>query len=762
MLPVAEEEAPAVDRSRTFLEAAVAHARLGRQPRGELEKLYTTAAKFALHYTLALYGEGRLQDGLAILGPALELPTPYRAMLRLRLAKFYRRLTNWDDTVAALDEMERDLEALGHVRYEKFRRDLTVSLAGERAQVWLEQGVIDLAAHHLDEERRLLPEDANDEVRAIHRLHEVDFYMSTADFEAAAQVCEAVLKDRSTLRPTAAAVFDYSLGIALSEVARDDPSRASEGRALLEQALDSEALGATERFRAVLGLVDLALRVDDAALAKERIAEATALLDELRGEDVQGLLLEDESLLATYALRAARRYGDADEVQAAHDALLEAYDLLLERWGATRLRKGGLGFLQFGTRRDVAAELIDLAVESEDGAERGLELLLRSQAMGTFARRFGLDAPELETIRAKLCGERSGFLVYLPAKEGTHVIAFDAESATHRKLATDRTIERLSRAFVRELRKPLRGFPDRASRDRQAKRVAKCGDALVEELLPDGLRERVRAWSAVTVVGGDLLHNVPFECLPWEAGALFGEALAVDSLPSLPLGMHLAERAVPDPEGGSRLALVATLAPGDDASGEPVLADESVEAVELTAEHAERWARHYPGGSVDLLLHDAATVDAVLGTDFSAVPASHFLVHGLYESDRERGSSLALTGGLLRCDDVDGMRASRLVILSACHAALGPNRIGDDSLTHMGGAFLVAGARCVVLSRSELQLGPTLDLMDVFHRELAAGASPAEAMRAARKANRGGEALLRYQHGQVQVLGLGHAPVFPR
>ena len=99
--------------------------------------------------------------------------------------------------------------------------------------------------------------------------------------------------------------------------------------------------------------------------------------------------------------------------------------------------------------------------------------------------------------------------------------------------------------------------------------------------------------------------------------------------------------------------------------------------------------------------------------------------------------------------------------LSSCGSGRGPRRVGDDSLTHLGGAFLTAGARAVVLSPNAVALDTTLALMTHVHEHLAGGMSPASALRAARVelAEQQGP-LEAFYLAQFTVVGLGHRPAF--
>ena len=121
------------------------------------------------------------------------------------------------------------------------------------------------------------------------------------------------------------------------------------------------------------------------------------------------------------------------------------------------------------------------------------------------------------------------------------------------------------------------------------------------------------------------------------------------------------------------------------------------------------------------------------------------------------------TSGLTTCDDVErNLELSGLVVLSACGTALGPKRLGDDDLAHLGGAFLRAGAAAVVLSRSQVGYGPTLELMEGLHARLAAGDPPAEALRRARADLKEDDPAGAFHRSQFQIVGLGMSLELPR
>jgi CHAT domain-containing protein len=119
------------------------------------------------------------------------------------------------------------------------------------------------------------------------------------------------------------------------------------------------------------------------------------------------------------------------------------------------------------------------------------------------------------------------------------------------------------------------------------------------------------------------------------------------------------------------------------------------------------------------------------------------LAHGAYDArrcgDLERPALLILAPGpgdigLACCSDVESLHLPPYVELLACGAACGPLRLGDAAASHLVGACMSAGARTVLASRIDLDLGLSLDLVEALHEHLRVfGESPASALLAARR-----------------------------
>jgi CHAT domain-containing protein len=91
--------------------------------------------------------------------------------------------------------------------------------------------------------------------------------------------------------------------------------------------------------------------------------------------------------------------------------------------------------------------------------------------------------------------------------------------------------------------------------------------------------------------------------------------------------------------------------------------------------------------------------------------------------------------GLLTAEDVTGMDllTTELVVLSACETGLGQVHVGEG-VFGLRRAFMLAGAKTLVMSLWKVPDEPTRELMEDFYRRLLAGQGRAEALREAQLA----------------------------
>jgi len=91
--------------------------------------------------------------------------------------------------------------------------------------------------------------------------------------------------------------------------------------------------------------------------------------------------------------------------------------------------------------------------------------------------------------------------------------------------------------------------------------------------------------------------------------------------------------------------------------------------------------------------------------------------------------------GLLTAEDVSGLDLldTELVVLSACNTGLGEVHVGEG-VFGLQRAFVLAGAKTLVMSLWEVPDEQTCELMEDFYRRLLAGEPRADALRAAQLA----------------------------
>lgn len=698
-------------------------------------------------------GLGRFEEAATLLKEAvaeLDRSRFVRPLLRQMLAEVCRRTENWSTALVHLDDAEAALldrtdDAPPAVA--DFHREVRSLVHGARAQIWTELGVWEEAARALAEEERLAASTASLGDDVAHVAHRADNLVARRRFAEAARLLEQTLAiPEIAAAPAASDLLRGYLGVALTELERLDPTSPRAATTMLEAAVASRAVSDVTRAVFLLHLADTALRdgrLDDAEL---RLARAAAILDRTSATVHETALLEAHRTRLLLS-RGANR----DDVAAQHERLESAFRVFLHRWTAAPAREGSIGFLHLGTRRLVLSALIRSTLTltpGPPGAEAALQHLLAAQAKGSQARSRRLETPSLEAIRRELLAEGEGILAYLPSMEGSYVFAVDRETVLPFELERGADLYRVCRPLAEAL-----------LRTTAPARLDSLARAVSDRIVPPAVEARLRAWSAVTVVGGDLLFEVPIESLPLSDGRRFGEAIAVAHLPSLPLGMMLAARPGP-PDDALRLLLIAAPRP----SHRPTPPHPALPALPFDAAVATRLTGAFGIERVEVRLGDAATAERLRSEPLPVAAITHLLAHGTYDLGRERGAGLVLHGDgsradVLFCEDVErSLSTSGLVVLSACGAANGPSRMGDDRLAHLGGAFLNAGARAVVVSRADLEFHATIELMESFHERLAAGDSPAAALSAARRrAAKGGDP---YHGARFQVVGLATRPLF--
>jgi CHAT domain-containing protein len=271
------------------------------------------------------------------------------------------------------------------------------------------------------------------------------------------------------------------------------------------------------------------------------------------------------------------------------------------------------------------------------------------------------------------------------------------------------------------------------------------------------LTETLARYRNLIIVPHDALHYLPFHAL-YDGERYLIETHQVQYLPAAGLlahmchaersparflrggAKHLARQGDPSLDshrnvlhGANPLRVTAAM----DTGLALILAHTAAGRLPAVLDEARAVAASLPAAR--LLTEDEASL-ARLAQHAADCRLLHLAAHGVFRGDNPLFSYLQLADGPLRLLDVYGLRlAADLVTLSACETGAGRARGGD--LTGLCRGFFAAGARTLVVSLWRVDDAATAELMVVFYRELAAGRSPAAALRVAQL-----EGLARYGH----------------
>lgn len=657
-----------------------------------------------------------------------------------------------------------------------------------RAQVLIvDLGLLDQGGDLLHEAELAAEESGNQSPKLAVALVGVDKLLMQERFQDVIDLVQPLRDEGGRFVP----IYVSAEGLATLELEREGKPTEPSAAVLLREVIASEsapgAAGPTPRVHlADALLIERARNLREAAVSdpeldaelRRALHDASRVARQNRGAD--GRPLEDEGVLAVLEWRYATERGDAaarERLLGVYDRLLAAcppgpscplelrlvqllmrrvrviearehvvaaYDDLLEVWDKSAQRPGGLGFLQYQARRTrVISAAVDTDLASspgEPGKRAALERLFQVQAMGSLARELRLGPCTLDEVRAELLGPKEGCLVFLPAADASHLFVFDRSTLEHYRLAPLDDLQPLVKS----------------ARADKGEAKEKSARALRDAILPPAARPWIESHEELTLAGFGLLPGLQVEELPaWPAqppgtkpteAAPLGARFAIASLPSVPLALSLARRARGQPAPVDALVLAVNADPHGVADLEPF---------DFGDPERSALSAPFPAAKTRYLV-DASRADLeALAKDRHGVV--HVLCHGVWDRGQEAGAALVLAqdgdqdeADLVHPDDLPAL-AANLLILTACGAQRGPQRLGDDLATTLGGQALANGASCALVADGQVEVTAALQMGKVLTRELAAGASPAEALRRATA-----ELPDQAKRARYRVLGLGH------
>ncbi|MEM9557433.1 MAG: CHAT domain-containing protein [Acidobacteriota bacterium] len=365
-----------------------------------------------------------------------------------------------------------------------------------------------------------------------------------------------------------------------------------------------------------------------------------------------------------------------------------------------------------------------LALETLEVAEAARARVLADQLTAAGDRTFGLPAgtarpPHVGDLRRLVVDRGAAVLKYF-ALETRLLLWLIQPSGTVDLVIVPIGRDEL-RSLVGELRPLLEAHRfDRAVVPHLHRLLRRLHASLIE---PIPAHRLPAPGQPLTIVPHDALFQLPFGALRDADGRFLIERWPLDSSPSL----ALLERTTDERERPWPPRLLALLDPPSADPRFPPLPELAALGPQMTSLYAPRSR---------ILIGPAATLEALeAGTGGADVVllGSHALAR-----DPQRGDASVLV--LAPTDDSDGLLTTdgvtqlgldaQLVVLAACQTGAG--EVSSDGVFSLGRAFLVSGARALMVSLWDLPVEETTDLLDRFHQLwLGEGLAPARALQLA-------------------------------
>jgi len=442
--------------------------------------------------------------------------------------------------------------------------------------------------------------------------------------------------------------------------------------------------------------------------------------DDMRSESMLTRYLGDTRLYYDTVLQSQLWFGKiAEGFETSERARARTFLRLL---GNRRLKlPGGEGSSLVKEADALRRKIADWDEESQhDGSLAKLRqqyeaLLPRVQASAPeYASLTGVPSQSIQAVQEEL-PEDTTLLSYFITPLGAHAWILDKDSLDYvQLLVSESELKRIS-CWAFELARPrgARPFGDHECSAGSAN-AAEAYAALIEPL-----RSKIRRRRLMIIPHGEL-HYVPF-------AALYDEKCERYLVQDFPITYMPSASSIPflrqkdSPVGGVALVL------GDPATpSQPPLPGAAKEA-RLVAEKLHTRAKLGKDAQESLLYRLDGKVDLL-----------HIAAHGTYDAASPLFSAIHLAqgngeNGQLNVDEIQSrldLSGVNLVVFSACRSGVG-NRSEGDEIVGLTRSILYAGSPGVIATLWDISDEATPPLIGKFYDHLLAGASAAEALRAA-------------------------------
>ncbi len=272
---------------------------------------------------------------------------------------------------------------------------------------------------------------------------------------------------------------------------------------------------------------------------------------------------------------------------------------------------------------------------------------------------------------------------------------------------------------------------DAAAAAEAARRLNADLDTLAGRRLPARLETVIK--ESIRHQAGTLTAEVIVPLRSWlgDGGVVFVPAGPLASLPWAVLPDLRGRPVTVCPSASSWLAAWRRGQAAPPPSGTPLLV--AGPNLEHAAREVTEIARSYPGCRP--LLPEEATVGAALRA-LDGAPLAHLAAHGHHDQENFLFSRIDLADGPLMAYDIQQLTAApRHVVLSSCDVGRTLVRPGEEILGFTA-ALLYIGTATVTSSVTRVGDDDAVGTMTAYHRLLAAGIRPAEALARATAAER--------------------------
>lgn len=606
-------------------------------------------------------------------------------------------LGRWSEAQYMLRKSATEYEALGETQHVGMARMLLASaldLTGNRSEAWNERVKALRLLSKVGDSTNVAKSMADATFAAIEaRNWEEARALTVPDVEAATGAGDSLLLALAWLRR---AVIEVSSSA--------DPGQSlNEAVAAAEKVPDEDAVGRMRADVEFVRALDQRRRAPAAG-----VAGFTRTIDYYRAADLVAFLPN----LHLERARASERAGNLD---AAWDDLITGMDLLDRQHDLLPDRSWRSGI--FDHSQELFDDAIRLALRRAD-TRAAFEAAERGRARALLEQKNVPPAADLKELQQRIGNGALFELVQLPEKLVVFVVSRHGLQVVERPVSAE-----AMEAMVREL-------TDRIRRRAPVVEVQQAGAVLLDLLIAPGERVTGEIAGPLVIVADGVMRAIPYAAL---YDPLHG-AYLIQAHPFV-----LAPSAAVFLQGGRQLDALGTEPPRSAYLISNPAFDDSrftrLDRLEGADREAEAIRGLYP--QVSWRKHEEATRERFI-EEAPRYQVVQFGGHAVASGDVTRDSFLLFSGregrvedaGTLYGRDIVRLRftATRVVVLAACGSMQG-DAAGREGLPTIARAFLAAGVPAVVGTLWRIDDDVSSSLVVAFHRELAGGRPPEEALR---------------------------------